>query len=61
MRELSNLPDTKGHLPRLDTPNPYLKHADTSIVPELYDIPIGLVNRILYGPKIKVIHRRSSR
>ena len=52
------MPDAKGHLPGLATPNPYLKHADVSIVPELYDIPIGIVNRVLYGPKIK-IHGRT--
>ncbi|KAG9309950.1 PIG-P-domain-containing protein [Chiua virens] len=51
--------DTKGHLPGLTTPNPYLKHADPSVIPELYDIPIGIVNRILYGPKINVIRRQS--
>ncbi|KAG8216938.1 hypothetical protein J3R82DRAFT_7215 [Butyriboletus roseoflavus] len=57
MRELINLPDDKGHLPGpLVTPNPYLKYADTTVVPELYDIPIGIVNRVLYGPKINVIH-----
>ncbi|KAI9569869.1 PIG-P-domain-containing protein [Boletus coccyginus] len=48
--------DAKGHLPGLVTPNPYLKYADTSITPDLYEIPIGIVNRVLYGPKIKVIH-----
>lgn len=59
MCELIDLPDDKGYLPRLATPNPYLKHADTTIAPELYDIPIGIVNRVLYGPKINVIHRQS--
>ncbi|KAG6377347.1 PIG-P-domain-containing protein [Boletus reticuloceps] len=57
--DVSAIIDSKGHLPELITPNPYLKHADTSIVPELYDIPIGIVNRVLYGPKIKAIHSRS--
>jgi hypothetical protein len=59
IRELISLPDAKGHLPGLVTSNPYLKHADISIAPELYDIPIGIVNRVLYGPKIKVIHGRT--
>ncbi|KAH0826703.1 PIG-P-domain-containing protein [Lanmaoa asiatica] len=49
--DVSAIVDGKGHLPELVTPNPYLKHADTAIVPELYDIPIGIVNRVLYGPK----------
>jgi len=50
--DVSALVDAKGHLPGLFVPNPYLKHAaDPSIVPELYDIPIGIVNRVLYGPR----------
>ncbi|KAN0084099.1 PIG-P domain containing protein [Tylopilus felleus] len=51
--DVSVIVDVKGHLPSLVTPNPYPKQADTSIVPELYDIPIGIVNRVLYGPKIQ--------
>ncbi|KAF8343087.1 PIG-P [Cantharellus anzutake] len=30
--------------------NPYLRHALPDAVPEIYDIPIGMVNRVLYGP-----------
>ncbi|KAJ7100011.1 PIG-P-domain-containing protein [Mycena belliarum] len=31
--------------------NAYAAYADSSVVPELYDIPIGLVNRAAYGVK----------
>ncbi|KAF9233190.1 PIG-P-domain-containing protein [Melanogaster broomeanus] len=48
--DVSALVDSKGHLPAWDVSNPYLKHADSDAVPELYDIPIGIVNRVLYGP-----------
>ncbi|KAH9171404.1 PIG-P-domain-containing protein [Lactarius sanguifluus] len=33
-------------------PNPYLTYARPDSIPEAYDIPIGLVNRVLYGPTI---------
>lgn len=29
--------------------NPYLRFADPNVTPEIYDMPIGLVNRILYS------------
>ncbi|RDX43134.1 PIG-P-domain-containing protein [Lentinus brumalis] len=32
------------------TSNPYLAHARPDAIPELYDIPLGLVNRVIYGP-----------
>ncbi|KAG1826676.1 PIG-P-domain-containing protein [Suillus variegatus] len=41
--------DTKAHLPALDV-NQHLKHADPGAIPELYDIPIRMVNRVVYGP-----------
>ncbi|KAF7316118.1 PIG-P domain-containing protein [Mycena indigotica] len=31
-------------------PNPYLAYANPNQVPEIYDLPIGLVNRVAYGP-----------
>ncbi|KAG0706955.1 PIG-P [Suillus ampliporus] len=43
----STLIDTKAHLPALNA-NQYVKHADPGAIPELYDIPIGLVNRVVY-------------
>ncbi|TFK93372.1 PIG-P-domain-containing protein [Polyporus arcularius HHB13444] len=30
--------------------SPYLAHARPDAIPELYDIPLGLVNRVVYGP-----------
>ncbi|RPD69432.1 PIG-P-domain-containing protein [Lentinus tigrinus ALCF2SS1-7] len=30
--------------------NPYLEQAKVDAIPELYDIPLGLVNRVVYGP-----------
>jgi len=29
----------------------YIKSTDACAIPELYDIPIGMVNRILYLPR----------
>ncbi|RPD61462.1 PIG-P-domain-containing protein, partial [Lentinus tigrinus ALCF2SS1-6] len=29
--------------------NPYLEQAKVDAIPELYDIPLGLVNRVVYG------------
>ena len=31
--------------------NPYLAHARPDAIPELYDIPLGMVNRVVYGPR----------
>ncbi|KAI0690075.1 hypothetical protein C8T65DRAFT_672121 [Cerioporus squamosus] len=31
--------------------NPYLAHASPDAIPELYDIPLGLVNRVIFGPR----------
>ncbi|KAI0754363.1 PIG-P-domain-containing protein [Daedaleopsis nitida] len=30
--------------------NPYRAHARPDAIPELYDIPLGMVNRVVYGP-----------
>jgi len=46
---LSQHADTKAHLPGLNA-NPYFKHADPGAIPELYDVPIGFVNQVVYGP-----------
>ncbi|KAJ3485590.1 hypothetical protein NLI96_g4845 [Meripilus lineatus] len=47
--DLSTITDSKALLPDVDEPNPYLGHASPNAVPEMFDIPIGLVNRVLYG------------
>ena len=46
--DIRTITDSRAHLPPPDARNPYFKHADPRTVPELYDIPIGLVNRVLY-------------
>lgn len=45
--------DTKALLPDGNgvNLNPYLAHAAPNAIPELYDIPIGLVNRVVYQRK----------
>ncbi|KAI0701401.1 PIG-P-domain-containing protein [Cytidiella melzeri] len=48
--DVSTVTDSKAHLPDVDlTTNPYLKHARPDAVPAMYDIPIGLVNRVVYS------------
>ncbi|KIJ14713.1 hypothetical protein PAXINDRAFT_78819 [Paxillus involutus ATCC 200175] len=58
--DVSAIIDSKGHLPAPDASNPYLRHAGASTVPELYDIPIGIVNRVLYGPRVNCDTRTES-
>lgn len=41
--------DSRTNLPRAGALNPYEQSAKDNAIPELYDIPIGLVNRVLYG------------
>lgn len=43
--------DSRALLPGDDEPNPYVLHARENAIPELYDLPIGLVNRVVYGHK----------
>ncbi|CAL1699703.1 unnamed protein product [Somion occarium] len=49
--DMSTITDSKALLPDGNgaTVNPYLAHAEPNAIPELYDIPIGLVNRVIYG------------
>ncbi|EMD35331.1 hypothetical protein CERSUDRAFT_157028 [Gelatoporia subvermispora B] len=51
--DISTITDSKALLPpsASGTPNPYLAHARADAVPELYDIPIGMVNRVLYSSR----------
>ncbi|OCH88419.1 PIG-P-domain-containing protein [Obba rivulosa] len=53
--DTSTITDSKALLPAdsNNAPNPYLAHARPNAVPEMYDIPIGMVNRVVYGT-----HRR---
>ncbi|PAV15199.1 PIG-P-domain-containing [Pyrrhoderma noxium] len=52
--ELSTITDTHAHIPSISpmpTANPYLSAAVPDAIPAPFDIPIGLVNRVLYaGP-----------
>jgi len=49
---LSTITDSKAHIPDASqNPNPYYAHAHHAAIPEMYDIPISLVNRVLYHPR----------
>lgn len=41
--------DPKAHLPDPMRPSPYVAAAAPDAIPAMYDIPIGLVNRVMYG------------
>ncbi|KII87850.1 hypothetical protein PLICRDRAFT_176613 [Plicaturopsis crispa FD-325 SS-3] len=45
----STVTDSKAHTPPPGAQNPYLAHARSDAIPESYDIPIGMVNRVVYG------------
>ncbi|KIM91644.1 hypothetical protein PILCRDRAFT_810925 [Piloderma croceum F 1598] len=49
--DMSTITDSRAHLPPTNNPNPYLAYAYPNAIPELYDIPIGMVNRVIYGPR----------
>ncbi|KAF9529932.1 PIG-P-domain-containing protein [Crepidotus variabilis] len=48
--EMSSVADSRVALPSEDDTlrNPYFKSAHRNSIPELYDIPIGVVNSVLY-------------
>jgi len=49
--DLSAITDEYAIIPVIPdgkTENPYLRFALPDSVPEIYDVPIGLVNRVLY-------------
>ncbi|KAF8483458.1 PIG-P [Russula ochroleuca] len=46
--DISTYTDSRGQYPDVSGPNPYLAYAQPNAVPEAYDLPIGLVNRVLY-------------
>ncbi|KAF9010216.1 PIG-P, partial [Cyathus striatus] len=49
--EMSAITDSRASLPALnkeDFHNPYVESAQPGAIPQLYDIPIGMVNRVLY-------------
>jgi phosphatidylinositol glycan class P protein len=47
------LADSRAQYPDASNPNPYLTYARLDSIPEAYDIPIGLVNRVLYDPVVR--------
>ncbi|KAJ6627976.1 PIG-P-domain-containing protein [Mycena sp. CBHHK59/15] len=48
--DMGSIIDSYAQLPPVDRDrNPYLSYARADVVPELYDIPIGMVNRVLYS------------
>ncbi|KAI0676332.1 PIG-P-domain-containing protein [Trametes maxima] len=59
--DVATITDSKAHLPGparaagtvtgASAFAPYLAHARPDAVPEMYDIPLGLVNRVVYGPR----------
>ncbi|KAH9031696.1 PIG-P [Lactarius pseudohatsudake] len=51
--ELNTFTDSRAQYPDASNPNPYLTYARPDSIPEAYDIPIGLVNRVLYGPIVR--------
>ncbi|CAK5274724.1 unnamed protein product, partial [Mycena citricolor] len=58
--ELSAIADSRAQIPTVNsTRNPYIFYADPKSVPDLYDIPIGLVNRALYRRDSKIEPGRS--
>jgi len=57
--EMSAISDSRIALPSPEVDgehNPYLASANPHAIPELYDIPIGIVNRVLYHEA----HRRAA-
>jgi len=49
--DMSTITDSRAHPPPMNTANPYLAHLYPNAIPELYDIPIGMLNRVAYGPR----------
>ncbi|KAF8155563.1 PIG-P-domain-containing protein [Crassisporium funariophilum] len=54
--EMSSVTDSRIALPTAvdGDHNPYLASAEAGAIPELYDIPLGMVNRVMYHE----VHRR---
>ncbi|KAF7980542.1 hypothetical protein HWV62_37683 [Athelia sp. TMB] len=48
--DMSTITDSRAHFPSTFDPNPYVAQGHPDAIPELYDIPIGMVNRVAYGP-----------
>ncbi|TFK72475.1 PIG-P-domain-containing protein [Pluteus cervinus] len=48
--EMNSVTDNKGSFPS-DSTSPYVLAAQPNAIPELYDIPIGLVNQVVHRSK----------
>ncbi|KAF9485123.1 PIG-P-domain-containing protein [Pholiota conissans] len=61
--EMSSITDSRIALPSSEDGdyNPYLASAQPDAIPELYDIPIGMVNRVLYHDTIRRAEARRRR
>ncbi|KAF8174070.1 PIG-P [Pholiota molesta] len=53
--EMSSITDSRIALPSPEDGdhNPYMASAEDDFIPELYDIPIGMVNRVLYHDTLR--------
>ena len=49
-RAVSNTREEKERLGEKEKENPYVAQARPGAIPQLYDIPLGMVNRVVYGP-----------
>ncbi|KAH9833198.1 PIG-P [Rhodofomes roseus] len=49
--DISTITDSRAHLPPGGGENPYFAHARPNSVSQMYDIPIGMVNRVIYGSR----------
>ncbi|KAF5356833.1 hypothetical protein D9756_006469 [Leucocoprinus leucothites] len=51
--DMSTVTDSFAQLPPSNhTPNVYVASTDPSAIPQLYDMPLGMVNRILYQRRV---------
>lgn len=44
-----NATDPRAHWPDPGSPDPYIAAAQPNAIPVMYDLPIGLVNRVIYS------------
>ncbi|KAI0828685.1 PIG-P-domain-containing protein [Trametes gibbosa] len=49
--DMSTVTDSKAHIAA--SAAPYRAQACAGAIPEMRDIPLGLVNRVLYGPRLR--------
>lgn len=59
--ELRTITDSHAHYPKREEGNPYVRQANSDALPELYDIPIGTVNRVLFTTDSAHVAREPNR